>query len=140
MEAAIILLTYRHDIFTLRMPGFFIGGLKISEDVRRAQLWCEKMDKKVDKQQIFLNFDMVLRNYNIQLKGNSLTFYKVHVSEFKIIRTKLKRKRTHLLSNVFATITVTVTPYYQQQLHSNPPPPNPPKIQNTKQGLKHKRY
>ena len=82
----------------------------------------------MDKQQIFLNFDMVLRNY-IQLKGNSLTFYKVHVSEFKIIRTKLKRKRTHLLSNVFATITVTVTPYYQQQLHSNPPPPTP---QNTK--------
>lgn len=96
------------------------------------------MDKKVDKQQVFLNFDMALRNYNIQLKGNSLTFYKVHVSEFKIIRTKLKRKRTHLLSNVFATITVTVTPYYQQQLHSNPP--TPPKIQNTKQGLKHKRY
>ena len=93
----------------------------------------------MDKQQIFLNFDMVLRNY-IQLKGNSLTFYKVHVSEFKIIRTKLKRKRTHLLSNVFATITVTVTPYDQQQLHSNPPPPTPPKIQNTKQGLKHKRY
>ena len=90
------------------------------------------MDKKVDKQQIFLNFDMVLRNYNIQLKGNSLAFYKVHVSEFKIIRTKLKRKRTHLLSNVFATITVTVTPYYQQQLHSNPPPPTPQKykIQN----------
>ena len=24
------------------MPGFFIGGLIISEDVRRAQLWCEK--------------------------------------------------------------------------------------------------
>ena len=90
------------------------------------------MDKKVDKQQIFLNFDMVLRNYNIQLKGNSLTFYKVHVSEFKIIRTKLKRKRTHLLSNVFATITVTVTPYYLQQLHSNPPCPTPQKykIQN----------
>ena len=73
----------------------------------------------MDRQQIFLNFDMVLRNYNIQLKGDSLTFYKVHVSEFKIIRTKLKRKRTHLLSNVFATITVI--PDIEFKAHPNYP-------------------